>query len=128
MESESVVLVLPGAYHHLSVLSAVLPFVQSLGRSINARRLIDLSSGAFRPITPEGFAGVNLSPDGKTAAVLEPMATGAVGLDNGGIRLIPGLTSKEVVTGWFPDGKSLYTIAGMASAGLLGRPEKAQKS
>ena len=90
--------------------------------------LIDLSSGDSRPITPEGVAGVNLSPDGKNAAVLEPNGNwGFWPLDNSGIRLIPGLTSKYVVTGWFPDGKALYTISGMASAGLLGRPEKVAK-
>ena len=87
--------------------------------------LIDVSNGDSKPITPEGVAGVNLSPDGRNAAVLGPDGNwGTWPLDGGGIRLIPGLTSKYVVTGWFPDGKSLYAISTLAGAGMLGRPEK----
>ncbi|HXZ41262.1 MAG TPA: protein kinase [Terriglobales bacterium] len=90
--------------------------------------LIDLSNGDSKPITPEGVAGVSLSPDGKNVTVLGPDGNwGIWPLDGSGIRLIPGFTSKYLVTGWFPDGKSVYAISRLASAGLLGKPEKTAK-
>ena len=71
--------------------------------------LIDLSNGDSRPITPEGVAGVRLSPDGRSTAVLGPGGKwGVWPLDGGGIRLIPGLESKYYVVGWSPDGGSVY--------------------
>jgi Tol biopolymer transport system component len=71
--------------------------------------LIDLSSGDSKAITPEGTAGVQLSPDGKSTAVLDPDGKwGIWPLDGSGIRLIPGLDSKNYVSGWTPDGESVY--------------------
>jgi eukaryotic-like serine/threonine-protein kinase len=70
---------------------------------------IDLSTGDSRPVTPEGIAGVRLSPDGRSTAVLGPDGKwGIWPLDGSGIRLIPGLDSKYYVTGWSPDGGSVY--------------------
>jgi len=90
--------------------------------------LIDASNGDSKPLTPEGVAGVKLSPDGKNAAVLGPDGNwGVWPLDGSSIRLIPGLTSKYVVTGWFPDAKSFYAVSGSAPGGFLGRPEKTAK-
>jgi Tol biopolymer transport system component len=75
--------------------------------------LIDLSTGDSKPITPEGVAGVNLSPDGSSATVLGP--DGKWGIwpleGNGGMRLIPLLDSRYYVTGWSPDGKSVYVAS-----------------
>jgi eukaryotic-like serine/threonine-protein kinase len=71
--------------------------------------LIDVTTGDSKPVTPEGIAGVNLSPDGKSTTVLGPDGKrGIWPLDGSGIRLIPGLDSNFYVTGWSPDGKSLY--------------------
>ena len=71
--------------------------------------LIDLSNGNAKPITPEGVAGVELSPDGRSAAVLGPDGKwGVWPLDGSGMRPIPQLDSKYGVTGWTPDGLSLY--------------------
>jgi hypothetical protein len=73
--------------------------------------LIDLSTGNSKPITPEGFAGIAISPDGKDLAV-----TGADGhyavwpLDGSGLRPIPGDT-KYYVVGWTPDSKSLLVVS-----------------
>jgi eukaryotic-like serine/threonine-protein kinase len=93
--------------------------------------LIDLSNGDSKPLTPEGVAGVVLSPDGRNTVVLGPDGNfGIWPLDGSGIRLIPGLTSKYVVTGWFPDGKSLYAVSRSttgATGGFLGRAEKVAK-
>ena len=71
--------------------------------------LIDLSNGNAKPITPEGVDGVELSPDGRSAAVLGPDGKwGVWPLDGSGMRPIPQLDSKYGVTGWTPDGLSLY--------------------
>ena len=72
--------------------------------------LIDLSNGDSKPLTPEGVAGLRLSPDGRTAAVLGPDGKwGVWPIDGGGgMRNIPGLDSSLRVTGWSTDGKSVY--------------------
>ncbi len=75
--------------------------------------LIDVSNGDSKPITPEGVAGVSLSPDGRSTAVLGPDGKwGIWPLDGGGsMRPIPGLDSKYYVAGWFPDRISLYAAS-----------------
>jgi Tol biopolymer transport system component len=74
--------------------------------------MIDLSSGDSKPITPEGVAGVILSPDGRSAAVRG--LGGKMGiwpLDGSGFRAIPGLDSNYYVAGWSPDGGSVYVAS-----------------
>jgi Tol biopolymer transport system component len=78
--------------------------------------LIDLSNGNSKPITPEGVAGVHLSPDDRSTAVLGPDGKwGIWPLDGNGIHLIPGLDSSYYVTGWSPDGRSVYATSNLAS-------------
>ena len=75
--------------------------------------LIDLSNGDSKPITPEGISGVTLSPDGKSTAVLGSDGKwGIWPLDGSGLRPIPGLDSNYYITGWSPDGASLYVASG----------------
>jgi Tol biopolymer transport system component len=75
--------------------------------------IIDLSTGDTKAVTPEGVFGTNLSLDGKRAAVIGPEGKWAVWpLDGGDLRPIPGLDSKYYVTGWTPDGTSLYALSG----------------
>ncbi|MGA2920824.1 MAG: protein kinase [Candidatus Sulfotelmatobacter sp.] len=82
--------------------------------------LIDLSNGDSKPITPEGVAGVNLAPDGRSTAGLGPDGKwGIWPLDGGGVHPIPGLDSKYYIAGWFPDGISVYAASS--------RSEKAAK-
>ncbi len=74
--------------------------------------LIDVSNGNAKPITPEGTAGVRLSPDGRNVAVLGPdRQWGIWPLDGSGLHPIPGLDSKYYITDWSPDGTSLYAIS-----------------
>jgi Tol biopolymer transport system component len=74
--------------------------------------LIDLNNGNAKPITPEGIAGTELSPDGRKAAVLGPDGKwGIWPLDGGAVRPIPKLDSKYAVTGWTPDGGSVYVVS-----------------
>ncbi len=80
--------------------------------------LIDLSNGNSKPITPEGVYGVQLSPDGRSVAVIDPDGTfGIWPLDGSGLRRVPGLDSKYDLSGWSPDGTSLYVLS---SQGRLG--------
>jgi WD40 repeat protein len=74
--------------------------------------LIDLSNGNAKPNTPEGVEGTTLSPDGRRVAVLGPDGKwGIWPLDGGGLHPIPQLDSKYSVTGWTPDGASLYVAS-----------------
>ena len=73
--------------------------------------LIDVSSGESKPITPEGIAGVQISPDGKNVVVRGPDGQrGIWPLEGGGFRPIPGLDTKYSVIGWTPDGGSVYAV------------------
>ncbi len=77
--------------------------------------LIDLATGDSKPITPEGVAGVHLSPDGRSTAVLGPDGKwGVWPLDGNSIRPIPGLDSRFYVSGWSPDGQLVYAASSRA--------------
>jgi Tol biopolymer transport system component len=74
--------------------------------------MIDVTSGDSKPITPEGLFGVQLSPDGLSTAVLGTDGKwGIWALNGSGLRLIPGLDSNYYLTGWSPDGGSLYAVS-----------------
>ena len=71
--------------------------------------IIDVANGTSKAVTPEGIAGVQISPDGHSFAIRQ--SDGKVGiwpLDGSGIRLIPGLGSKYTVAGWSPDASYVY--------------------
>jgi WD40 repeat protein len=73
--------------------------------------LIDLSNGNVKPITPEGVQGTLLSPDGQSAVVLGPDGRwGIWPLDGSGLRPLPGIDSRYYVSGWAPDGASVYVV------------------
>jgi eukaryotic-like serine/threonine-protein kinase len=78
--------------------------------------LIDLGSGNSKAITPEGMAGVQVSRDGRYAAVLGPDGKWGVWPLNEaaavtGLRPIPGLDSNQRVIGWSPDGESVFVVS-----------------
>jgi eukaryotic-like serine/threonine-protein kinase len=74
--------------------------------------LIDLNDGSSKPFTPEGIVGVQLSPDGRSVAVRGPDEKhGIWPMDGSGFRPIPDFDSKYYVTGWTPDGTSLYAAS-----------------
>jgi Tol biopolymer transport system component len=76
--------------------------------------LIDVSNGNSKPITPEGLYGSHLSPDGRNVAVIGPDGKwGVWPLDGSGLRPIPELAGKYYVTGWTPDGASLYVFSSL---------------
>jgi Tol biopolymer transport system component len=74
--------------------------------------VIDAASGDAKPVTPEGIAGTVVSVDGRRTAVRGPDGKwGTWPLEGGGLRLVPELDGKWGVTGWSPDGTSLYVVA-----------------
>jgi eukaryotic-like serine/threonine-protein kinase len=77
--------------------------------------LIDVSSGDSKPITPEGTTGVHLSPDGRSTLVIDSEGKwGVWSLDGNSMQPIPGLDSKKYyVTGWTPDGSSVYALSSL---------------
>ncbi|HEY2353087.1 MAG TPA: protein kinase [Candidatus Acidoferrum sp.] len=78
--------------------------------------LVDLSEGNSKPITPEGVAGVVVSPDGQKLAVRAP--DGKLGIwpmDGSGLRTIPGVDEKYTVIGWTPDSTALYLFSSRAA-------------
>jgi eukaryotic-like serine/threonine-protein kinase len=73
--------------------------------------LIDLDSGDSKPVTPDGIAGVEVSPNGKSMAVSGPDGKpGVWPLEGGDFHLIPGLGSNYSVIGWTSDGESVYAV------------------
>lgn len=87
--------------------------------------VIDLTTGDSKPITPDGIAGVRLSPDAKNTAVLGPDGKwGVWPLEGTGIRGIPGLDSAYYVVGWSPDGGSVYAVPSRTASN--GRNEEAK--
>ncbi len=80
--------------------------------------LVDVSNGNAKPVTPEGTAGVRLSPDGRNVAVMGPERKwGIWPLDGSGLRPVPGLDSKYYVSDWSPDGKFLYALSSQRREG-----------
>ncbi len=80
--------------------------------------LIDVSNGNSKPITPEGTAGVRLSPDGRNVAVIGPdRKWGIWPLDGSGLRPVPGLDSKYYISDWSPDGQYLYALSSQRREG-----------
>ena len=71
----------------------------------------DVAGGPPRPVTPEGFTGTFISPDGqfllaRDLAEKQPFAV--YPLKEGEPRPIPGLEQEDRVIRWGQDGKSLY--------------------
>ena len=78
--------------------------------------LIDSASGDAKPVTPEGVAGVHVSPDGKSVAVLGSDGKwGVWSLEQSALRPLPGLDAVYRVIGWSSDGGSLYVASARES-------------
>jgi Tol biopolymer transport system component len=74
--------------------------------------LIDVGTGESKPVTPEGVSGVVLSLDGRQVVVTGPDGkTGIWTLGGNTLRPILGLDPTNVVSGWTPDGNSLYVTS-----------------
>jgi eukaryotic-like serine/threonine-protein kinase len=72
---------------------------------------IDIATGDSKPITPEGVSGVALSPDATKVAVFGPDGSpGVWNLKTNSMQTIAGLTSGDFLSGWTPDGNTLYLM------------------
>jgi Tol biopolymer transport system component len=74
--------------------------------------MIDLDTGNAAPLTPEGVAGLYLSPDGRSIAV--DSGDGKIGIwtiGGNAVRLVPDLASPQQPIAWTPDGQSLYVFS-----------------
>jgi hypothetical protein len=70
--------------------------------------LIDMNTGDAKAITPEGIAGVHISPDGASTVVRKPDGSfGAWSIAEGTLRPLANFPPKYRIIGWAPDGKSL---------------------
>jgi len=70
--------------------------------------LLDLDSGASKPITPEGVVGRALSPDGQYIAVLSKGTWMKWPVEGGDPSPIAGLKNDDIVIAWTGDGKQVY--------------------
>jgi eukaryotic-like serine/threonine-protein kinase len=73
--------------------------------------LQSVDGGAPRPVTPEGYAGTLVSPDGQFLLARdldEKEALAVYPLNGGEPRRVPGLEEDDRVIRWGPDGRSLY--------------------
>jgi eukaryotic-like serine/threonine-protein kinase len=74
--------------------------------------VIEVGTGNSKAISPEGLAGAYPSPDARSTVVIGSDGKwGILPLDGSGLRLIPGLDANFRVSGWTPDGSSLYAVA-----------------
>ena len=65
----------------------------------------DLSAGAPRPITPEGFVSSWVSPDDKWVVVLDVHSTAhLLSIDTGKLQDLPFLKQDQNILGWTADG------------------------
>jgi Tol biopolymer transport system component len=78
--------------------------------------LIDVSNGNSTPLTPEGITGTVLSPDGRSVLIVDAAGKwGVWSFDTNTSKPIPDLDSnKYYLTGWTPDGTSVYALSALA--------------
>ncbi len=80
------------------------------GRSLRSY-LQNVDGGALRPVTPDGFSGTLVSPDGQfllARDLAEKKALAVYPLNGGDPRPILGLEDEDRVIRWALDGRSLY--------------------
>jgi Tol biopolymer transport system component len=77
--------------------------------------LVNVSNGDSKPVTPEGITGLLLSPDGRSVIVIDSEGKWRVwSLEANSNQPITGLDSnKFYVTGWSPDGSSVYAFSSL---------------
>jgi WD40 repeat protein len=92
-------------------------------------QVLDLASGALRPISPEGISDYfcsMVSPDGRTAFATAPDGTLTLyPVDAGDPRLVPGTSSDDVGLQWSTDGMAIFVQHGSAVPARIERVEVA---
>ena len=78
--------------------------------------LQELSGGAPRPITPEGFVGFQISPDDKWLVIVDNDNTPRLlAMDTGKFQEMPFVKRNQIILGWTSDGQ-LYVMTAPAGA------------
>lgn len=72
--------------------------------------LLDVDTGATKPVTPEGMVGRALSADGKYFIVKSKDAWAKWPVEGGAQVSIAGLKPTELPIGWTADGRQLYVV------------------
>jgi len=73
----------------------------------------DVEGGAPRPVTPEGYRGIQISPDGKRLVGRGPKgATFVYEIEGGEPKEVPGIEATWALVGWLPDGRLLLRKGG----------------
>jgi eukaryotic-like serine/threonine-protein kinase len=81
---------------------------------------IKFKGGAPQPVTPEGYAGRILSPDGKRLLVTDPDGNyGTWDFVPGRFERISGITAEDTPLGW--DGDSIYVLTGNTYPATINR-------
>jgi Tol biopolymer transport system component len=77
--------------------------------------MIDLATGDSKAITPEGVAGVLISPDGTKVVVFDKDGKLAIwAFDGSGMHPVPALDATYYPRRWSPDGASIYVASSKA--------------
>jgi hypothetical protein len=69
-------------------------------------------------LTPEGFTGTNISPDGRSLLVRGSDGIYCYPMEGGELRRLPDLASGEGVDPWTSDGKAIYVMRSAMGQGL----------
>lgn len=77
---------------------------------------VSLDGGPLKPISPEGIAGLAISPDGRWLAVGSAAASipSLLPLDGGPAKALPAATASDALAGWTADSRSLLVRTGLS--------------
>jgi Tol biopolymer transport system component/tRNA A-37 threonylcarbamoyl transferase component Bud32 len=82
-----------------------------------------LEGGQSRPITPPGTEQGFVSPDGREVVAFQSLAWRRYPVAGGSARVIPGLSSDDVIFRWSPDGRAV--MVGSTTSATLDRVDLA---
>lgn len=81
---------------------------------------INFNGGTPQPVTPEGYAGRVVSPDGKRLLVTDPEGNyGTWEIAAGRFDKVNGITAADTPLGW--DGDSIYVLTGISYPATISR-------
>lgn len=82
--------------------------------------LIKFKGGMPQPVTPEGYAGRTISPDGKRLLITDPSGNyGTWDFGQGRFEKLNGITAEDTPLAW--DGDSIYVLTGKSYPATINR-------
>jgi Tol biopolymer transport system component len=76
--------------------------------------LIDVATGEYRPVTPEGIAGTLVSPDAKSLVVNAQGALRLFRMHDASTAAIKGLAPDDQIVGWSADSGALFVTRALS--------------